>query len=169
MGFDVTANSATTLSFALLLLFAAPTAAADEISMASLLEQMVDREVLASMPEPPYKANMWSSYDRKSQINDPQDGLYVEKNGRDWGKGWFANYDFQQFIRIEDRDGRQEYVLMEDDGPGALVRWWMVRYNRGTIRVYLDGRDDPAIEMDSLEMVGGDGLVPAPAVVPRLG
>ena len=135
---------------------------AEEISLPGLLEQMSDRERLASNPAIQYHAKLASSYDRKSKANNPADGLYVEKNGRDWGKGWFANYDFQQFIRIEERGGRQEYVIMEDNGPGVLVRWWMVRYNRGKIRVYLDGGDQPTIEMPAVDMVGGNGLVVEP-------
>ena len=130
--------------------------------MATLVKQIADRDVLASAPATPYKAKMASSYDRESVVNNPADGLYVEKNGRDWGKGWFANHDFKQYVRIEERDGRQEYVLMEDEGPGAIIRWWTIWYNKGIVRVYLDGEEEPAIEMESLDLVGGDGLVSEP-------
>ncbi len=32
--------------------------------------------------------------------------------------GWFANWDRSQFVRIEESDGRKEYVMLDADGPG---------------------------------------------------
>ena len=45
-------------------------------------------------------------------------------------------------------DGEKEVVLMEDTGPGALVRWWLTN-NRtdGEIRIYLDGSTKPVLQM----------------------
>ena len=47
-------------------------------------------------------------------------------------------------------------------GPGAIVRWWATANNSGMIRIYLDGSDEPVIRMRPAELVGGNGLAPAP-------
>lgn len=104
--------------------FLASTTFAQQVTLDSLLDEMVDRTELTRICDPPYLAKAATSYDRESKVNDPADGLYVEKNGRDWGKGWFANHDFNQYIRVETVNGRTEHVLMDDQGPGAIVRWW---------------------------------------------
>ena len=36
-----------------------------------------------------------------------------------------ATNDNTQYIRKEETDGRQESVMMEADGPGAIVRFWL--------------------------------------------
>ncbi|OVE75323.1 hypothetical protein BVX97_05025, partial [bacterium E08(2017)] len=142
------------------------------ISLESLLKEMIDRSELTRTPNPAYLGKSASSYDRESKVNNPDDGLYVEKDGRDWGKGWFANRDFAQYIREEINDGRNETVLMEDTGPGAIVRWWApsekkrVKWSPSTgkdiIRIYLDGSSSPVIEMRPDELVGSNKLVPYP-------
>ncbi|MBN1588732.1 MAG: DUF2961 domain-containing protein [Pirellulales bacterium] len=149
------------LSF-LAVLRAASVFASEPITLESLLEEMVDRSELTRIGDPPYVAKAATSYDRQSKVNNPADGLYVEKNGRDWGKGWFANRDFDQYLRKEKIDGRTEHVLMEDEGPGAIVRWWATANNRGLIRIYLDGAAEPVIAMKPAELVGGDRLAPYP-------
>ena len=130
----------------------------NEVSLNSLVKQMIDRSALTRQCSPEYAAKAATSYDRASKVNNPADGLYIEKKGRDWGKGWFANHDFNQFIRTEDNNGRTENVIMEDSGPGAIVRWWSTSNNNGMIRIYLDGSDQPVIEMKPAELVGGDKL-----------
>jgi len=135
---------------------------AQTVTLETLLRDMADRSALTRRPEPKYTAKGASSYDRASRVNNPADGLYVEKKGRDWGKGWFANRDFAQYVRTETNHGRKENVLMEDEGSGAIVRWWATANNRGTIRIYLDGSDEPTIQMKPAELVGGHGLAPYP-------
>ncbi len=132
--------------------------AASEVSLNSLLIEMVDRSELTRQCSPQYVAKAATSYDRASKVNNPADGLYIEKKGRDWGKGWFANRDFKQFVRVEENNGRTENVLMDDQGPGAIVRWWATANNDGIIRIYLDGAETPVIEMKPAELVGGDKL-----------
>ncbi len=136
--------------------------AAEPVSLESLLKEMADRSVLTRVPSPAYYAKAATSYDRVSKVKNPADGMYVEKKGRDWGKGWFANRDFGQYVRVEKNDGRTENVLMDDQGPGAIVRWWATANNSGTIRIYLDGADEPVIKMKPAELVGGDALAPYP-------
>src|SRR5690606_26564613 len=81
------------------------------ITIESLLREMVDRETLARFPQPAYTCRQASSYDRDAVSPDDP-------------KTWFANWDRSQFVRIEEKDGRKEYVMMDQAGPGAIVRIW---------------------------------------------
>ncbi|MBN1422505.1 MAG: hypothetical protein JXP34_27255, partial [Planctomycetes bacterium] len=129
------------------------------ISLESLLDEMVDRDRLARLPDPPYVSRQASSYDRGSVAPD--------------APGWFANRDTAQFIRIEERRGREEKVMMEADGPGAIVRFWMGAVDGpavgppGTLRIYLDGAETPAIEGVADAIVGGRALVGPPLAAIR--
>ena len=136
--------------------------AAEPVTLDSLLAEMVDRSELSRICQPPYVAKAATSYDRESKICNPADGLYVEKNGRDWGKGWFANRDFGHCIRVDTINGRSESVLLDDRGPGAIVRWWATAHNKGIIRIYLDSATEPVITGRPAELVGGDGLASYP-------
>jgi hypothetical protein len=124
-------------------------AAAATVSFDSLLDEMTNRASLASFPDPAYTCRQASSYDPKSKSPDKP--------------GWFANNDRSFFVREETNDGRTEWVLMDVDGPGAIVRWWVTAgMYEGTIRVYLDGATEPAIETRVDKLVGGDALVGPP-------
>ncbi|MHC4590787.1 MAG: hypothetical protein ACYTAQ_16055 [Planctomycetota bacterium] len=66
---------------ALVVLASGPAAAddrAETITLASLLEEMIDREVLARVPDPAYTCRQFSSYDRAARSPDEE---------------WFANHD----------------------------------------------------------------------------
>ncbi|MEL6110264.1 MAG: hypothetical protein AAFU85_30010, partial [Planctomycetota bacterium] len=91
-------------------LIAAPTmrrASGETITTQRLLEEMTDRDALASFPSPAYRALQASSFDRASQSPDM--------------KGWTANRDYSQFLRTDQHQGRTERVMMEAEGPGAVV------------------------------------------------
>lgn len=122
------------------------------ITFRSLLREMTSAETLTRYPSPAYRLVQFSSYDRRSIHPD--------------SAGWYANDDYTNFIREEDTDGRHEYVMLEADGPGAIVRWWMTFGNANAmnsyIRVYLDGQSDPVIEGSAPELIGGGVLAPAP-------
>lgn len=122
------------------------------ITFRSLLREMASAGTLMYYPSPAYRLVQFSSYDRRSIHPD--------------SAGWYANNDYTNFIREEDTDGRHEYVILEADGPGVIVRWWMTFGNasamNSNIRVYLDGKPDPVIEGNAPELVGGGVLAPAP-------
>jgi hypothetical protein len=125
-----------------------------EISVRSLLREMVDLSVLARLPEPPYVARAASSYDRRSVTPD------------DKPDGWFANDDWvsavrPNYVRVEEREGRREYVLMDAKGPGALVRIWSAS-PAGTLRFYFDGEAKPEIEVGFHALLTGKGPIPEP-------
>lgn len=132
----------------------APAPAPAPVTLESLLEEMIDFDAVARWPDPPYTCRQASSYDRKSV--GP-------------GKpGWFANADNSKFIRVEERRGRKEHVLMEADGPGAIVRFWLTSTAKpGTLRIYLDAADTPAIEFPAYDLMTGPLNAGSPLVLPH--
>jgi len=54
----------------------------------------------------------FSSYDRRSDA------------GPDNAGAWYANDDRGNYLRVEERDGVREHVLVDVAGPGSLVRLW---------------------------------------------
>lgn len=117
---------------------------AQTIDLNRLLNEMVDRSLIAQWPDPAYTCGQFSSYDRASTTSDNYDA-------------WFANADYGQFIRTDTINGRTEYVMMDSEGPGAIVHMWSAN-PRGILRVYLDRATNPLIEMPMAEAVGGSGL-----------
>ncbi|MEA1886755.1 MAG: glycoside hydrolase family 172 protein [Bacteroidota bacterium] len=113
---------------------------------------MTDRQNMTKFPDPYYHLKQFSSYDRRSV-----------KPGEE---GWFANADYTQFIREEENNGRREFVLFDHEGPGAIVRWWMTFAGAGsydgTVRIYLDGNEDPFIEDNILKVLSGHLLAGEP-------
>ena len=121
------------------------------VTFVSLLDDMTDLKKLAEVPSPKYKCVQFSSYDRASTNPDDKSD-----------SNWFANADCGQFIRTETRNGSNEFVMMDVEGPGAIVRIWSANAD-GIIRFYLDGASEPAIEMPMMEMMNGKNkLFPAP-------
>jgi len=120
------------------------------VSFASLLDEMIDRDVLARLPRPAYTCRQASSYERLSvSPDDPE--------------GWMANHDWSHFLRSEKIDGQTHWVMLDAKGPGCIVRIWSGGPKpKGKMRFYLDGAEKPAIEMQTDELVGGDGLVGPP-------
>ncbi|MEQ8847205.1 glycoside hydrolase family 172 protein [Botrimarina sp.] len=149
-------NWSTPAALAALLLCPLAALAESRVTLESLLEEMVERETVARLPEPPYECRQASSYDRDS--SDP---------GND--ATWFANMDRSQFVRIDQRDGRKEYVMMDETGPGAIVRIWATwhgpgggEFSNGTIRVYFDGEAEPTIEGPISEFISRGMLTGPP-------
>ncbi len=137
-----------------LVLVLAACAFGDVISLESLLNEMIDRAAIARYPEPAFTCKQFSSYDRHST-----------KPGND---SWFANRDWSHFIRSEENYGRREWVMMDVDGPGAIVRWWITGFAfNGTIRVYIDGSSTPVFEGKADKLIGGDLLIGAPLSAER--
>jgi hypothetical protein len=144
------------LAAAALLWLASPAMAAEKVSIETLLNEMTDREALARFPSPAYKCAQASSYDRDSVTPDNHNA-------------WMANADRSQFVRIEEKNGKKEYVMMDEEGPGAIVRFWGTwhgppnqPFSNGTLRVYLDGSDKPAIEGPIQDIISKGKLVGAP-------
>jgi len=133
----------------------------DAVSIESLLNEMVDREAIAKYPDKNFRLKQESSYNRASV--SPEDS-----------KGWFTNHDYNSsdkdhnFLRIDTINGEREWVMMDHDGAGAIVRTWMPFAKSNTpnttniIRIYLDGSETPTLEGNMLGMFNGTGLFPYP-------
>lgn len=137
---------------------------APPVTTRSLIAEMADLEHLTRYPGPGVRLVQFSSYDRRSNLPG--------------GPGWFANSDgfggepipgFEAVIRPPSAEGGEgEYLIGEVQQPGAIVRTWTAGMT-GTIRVYLDGADQPVFDgpaEDFLKhrastMAGGAGLTPA--------
>jgi hypothetical protein len=132
---------ATLLAFLLLVVGLGGPITAAEISMRSLLDDMTNLTAMAEFPNPPYITKQFSSYDRASTTPANPDT-------------WFANNDCGNYLRIEDRDGRKEHVMADMQGPGAIVRIWSPNPG-GTLRIYLDGQEKPALEAPMADLLAG--------------
>jgi len=128
------------------------------ITTRTLLGELTDLRHLAEFPAPPFTGAQFSSYDRRShEPNQPEKP----------DEGWFANGDFNQYLRVEEHGGRKEYVMAEMDGPGAIVRIWSAN-PKGTLLVYLDGVAEPALAVPMQDFLGGYAPgVPAPIACER--
>jgi len=121
-----------------------------QVDLGTLLDEMIDRGAIARFPVPAYTCRQFSSYDRASVT--PADAADA--------KGWFANGDRGHYLRTEKNGGRDEWVMMDAAGPGAVVRIWSAN-PQGTLRVYLDGATTPALEAPMTDLLGGTwGVVP---------
>ncbi len=125
------------------------------VTLAGLLHEMIDRETITRFPESEYKALQVSSYNRESVSPDEP--------------GWFADSDGVGFIRTEENNGKTEWVLMEDEGPGAITKIWAVCFYYGlgnttgaNINIYLDGETTPTISANFFKLVQGKDFVKAP-------
>ena len=53
--------------------------------------------------------------------------------------------------------------MMDADGPGAIVRWWLTQQKfKDTVRIYLDGSDEPVYAETADALIGGDAIVGKP-------
>lgn len=106
------------------------------VSWARHLCDTVDLDRFTRPPAIPFVAKQASSTSRAAQ--------------REGEPGWFANDDRGHFLR---RDG-SEQVLMEAEGPGVITRIWSANPS-GVLRVYIDDRDAPAIELPLVDFFAG--------------
>ncbi len=126
-----------------------PSDGGDPIDLERLLGDMLGRSRIAELPEPGFVCRQASSYDRRAR----------EPGNADW----FANSDSSHFVGCDEVDGRKEWILMDVDGPGAVVRWWTTQYRyTGTLRIYLDGSTEPVLVGKTDELIGGDRITGPP-------
>ena len=135
-----------------------PAIAAEQVGLETLLNEMVDRQGSAEIPSPHYICRQSSSYDR--------DTAGVGK------EGWFANWDRSQFVRVEENAGqrirhaRSRRCRRRRSFLGHVARCAQGRqlqpFSNGTLRVYLDGKPEPAIEGPIADILSGGKLIGAP-------
>ena len=121
-----------------------------KVTIKSLLQEMSDREHLTYFPGKQYQLKQSSSYNRET--------VSKEENG------WYANGDMSYFVRVEQNQKRREFVLFDQNGPGAIVRWWMTFWKAqdGILRIYLDNDTIPEVEGPPFEVISGQMLAEAP-------
>jgi hypothetical protein len=111
----------------------AAASSAEDLSYCDLVGRLTNLEYLASIPAVGERSAQWSSYDRASRF-DATSGKYV---------GWDANGDGNGIIRKEG----DKLVLAEMDGPGCIWRIWSAMPKEGHVSIYLDGADQPAVDL----------------------
>ena len=122
----------------------------ETVTISSLLKEMPKKLELTYYPEKEYKLKQSSSYNRKT--------VGIDK------EGWYENSDMSHFIRVEENQGRREFVMFDQDGPGTIVRWWMTfwRAQNGILRIYMDNDTIPEIEGAPFDVISGQLLAPEP-------
>jgi hypothetical protein len=119
---------------------------AEKVTFGALLGELTDLDALTRMPNPAYTCKQFSSYDRAS--TNPS--ILTDEN-------WFANNDRGQYLHAEEGASGKEYVLMDSEGPGAIVRVWSADpHDAGILRIYVDGDKQPVIEMPMEAMLKGE-------------
>ncbi len=136
-------------AIASLVLVAFQAVVAKQITVETLLEEMINRTQIAEYPSTEFRCKQCSSYNRDAVARDKP--------------GWFANADSSFFYGDQDMDGRREWIMMDVDGPGAIVRWWVTQWKfSGTVRIYLDGSKTPVYEATADKLIGGDVITGKP-------
>jgi hypothetical protein len=115
------------------LLAPGPAQAVEKLTYVDLINRLTDLEYLATLPVAGETCAQWSSWDRRSRY-DESTGGYIN---------WDANGDNNGIIR---REGNQ-LVLAEMEGPGCIRRMWSAKPEQGHVRIYLDGANEPAVDL----------------------
>lgn len=102
-----------------------------------LVNRLTHLEYLAIPPVTGEKCMQFSSYDRASKYDSATD-TYT---------GWDANGDWGGCVRMEDK----QMVMAEMEGPGCIWRIWCPEAHRGNVKIYLDGNEEPAVDMPFIE------------------
>lgn len=137
---------------------------ASPVTLHSLLREMTDPGAVARWPVPFYECLQASSYNRAS-TNRKQSNQDVT--------GWFADSDGLGFIRVERRGDKPEWVVMEHDGPGCITKFWtpffyyaLENHTGPNVRVYLDGNEQPVLDVPFIALVTARGPVKPPFATP---
>jgi hypothetical protein len=115
--------------------------AEETLTYSDLVGRMTDLSRLAVLPEPGEKCTQWTSYDRRSKY-DEKTGTYEK---------WDANSDGGGFIRKEG----DQIVMAEMEGPGCIWRIWSANPQKGHVKIYLDGKETPAVDLPFVDYFTG--------------
>jgi hypothetical protein len=115
--------------------------AEETLSYGELVHRLTDLSRLAVLPAPGEQGAQWSSYDRASKY-DEKTGKYVQ---------WDANGDGQGIIR---KEGDQS-VMAEMKGPGCIWRIWSAAPGKGHVKIFLDDRQKPVVDLPFAEYFDG--------------
>jgi len=116
------------------------------IDVNSLLDEMVDLGSLARRARSQFRTCMVSSYDRSSKLPQPSS---------DMPTAWYANRDWGNYLGLQrGLSGKREFVLLDADGPGSIVRIWSATPS-GDLRIYIDDAAEPALEVPMVALLSG--------------
>lgn len=136
----------------LFLSIGSPLLAQNTVTLKSLLQEMVDRSERASFPNPSFTCGQRSSTDPQTVAKDKP--------------FWYGNHDCTNFLRVDSTTTIKEYVLLDEKGPGAIVRFWSTfageDSGKGTLRFYFDGSKVASIEGNAKKLLSGGELVGKP-------
>jgi hypothetical protein len=116
-------------------------ARAPQVDVQALLDQLLDDAWMARPDEP-----RWTL-------------LGASSAGQRHTGGQGADEDRGHGVRVLEREGRREAVLVDAHGPGALVRLWSAN-PRGILRIEVDGAR--VVEASFADFLAGAGLAPEP-------
>lgn len=113
----------------------------EKLSYIDIVNRMIDMKKLAEVPPQGEKCAESSAYNKKS--------LYNQTTGHyeNWGENDDWGYDAP---RTEDGG----YLLADLKGPGAIVRIWSADPREGHIKIFIDEKPEPAIDMPFLSLFG---------------
>ena len=126
-----------------------------------LVQRLTDLRRLADPPIVGERSGTFSSYDRRSRF-DATTQQYID---------WDANDDGTGYIRRED-----EYIVVfEQTGPGVIWRVWSAFAAHGHIQIFIDGSDEPVVDMPCSDFFGRHpaplnpmGITNVPELTPTL-
>jgi hypothetical protein len=125
------------------------------IDVTSLLDEMTALDSLARPARNRFRTCMVSSHDRSST---------VERASSDTPTGWYGNHDWGNYLGVEEGPrGVGQFILLDADGPGAIVRIWSATPS-GILRIYVDYARIAALETSMAALLGGE----APPFLPPL-
>ncbi len=120
-----------------------------DVSFASLIGEMTDRSALARWPEHSWKHGHRSSTQRP--VLSPE------------SEGWHENHDAGNYVGMSNSQGRVAFVLLKQEGPGAVTRIWSANpAGAGNLAVYVDGQPVPVVYEPMDRFLSGRGTVPSP-------
>jgi len=101
-------------------------AQAPALDYPALLARLQQLDWLWQVPSAGERCVQFSSYDRASD-KGPSDPA-----------AWYANDDHGKYLRVEMRDGKKEYVMVDAQGPGCIARIWSAN-PKGQLFFDIDG------------------------------
>jgi hypothetical protein len=123
-------------------------------SYRDLIDRLTNLERLAEPPAAGERSGCFSSYDRRSRYNE-ETGQY---------EAWDANNDGSGYIRQEG-DG---IVAFESEGPGVIWRVWSALPKLGHIRIFIDDKPEPVVDMPFRDFFERFGTEMPPLNFPQL-
>lgn len=131
--------------------------AASPVSISTLLDEMISYEEDTFLPQPWYTSAQTSSTDIRSTSPD--------------APYWFGNQDNTRYVRMgnDNGDRRMEKVLFEQEGPGAVTRFWTAGIIKDyTLRFYFDEEKIPRMSIRGNDLSTLPVPLPEPMVLKHL-